>query len=319
MQPPTNVNGMKMHPDQLHVDEMIVRQLIAEQFPQWREESVVHIEGGGTVNAIFRIGENVAARFPLNPGDPVELVAELQKEAAAMSELAAVCPVPTPIHAAHGAPGDGYPLPWTLQSWLPGSVATPDGLANSRLFAGDLVNLLRALRQADTGGRRFAGTGRGGDLRDSDEWMEICFQESADLLPAGELRALWRRFRDLPESGPDKMTHGDLTPANLLVADQRLIGVLDGGGFGPADPALDLVSAWHLLDNDMRAMLRDGLEIDTIEWWRGAAWAFQQAMGLVWYYRESNPEMSALGRSTLGRILSDPEISSGGRTPTHSS
>lgn len=35
---------------------------------------------------------------------------------------------------------------------------------------------------------------------------------------------------------------------------------------------------------------------------------FQQAMGLVWYYRESNPEMSALGRSTLGRILSDPEI-----------
>lgn len=35
---------------------------------------------------------------------------------------------------------------------------------------------------------------------------------------------------------------------------------------------------------------------------------FQQAMGLVWYYRESNPEMSALGLGTLGRILSDPEI-----------
>ena len=110
---------MKMHPDQLHVDEQIARQLIAEQFPQWRDESVVHIEGGGTVNAIFRIGENVAARFPLNPGDPVDAVAGHRKEAAAMSELAAVCPVPTPIHAAHGAPGEAYPLPWTSSGGCP--------------------------------------------------------------------------------------------------------------------------------------------------------------------------------------------------------
>ncbi|WFR84638.1 hypothetical protein [Arthrobacter sp. Y-9] len=39
------------------------------------------------------------------------------------------------------------------------------------------------------------------------------------------------------------------------------------------------------------------------EWERGAGWAFQQAMGLVWYYRESNPDMSELGRSTLDRLL----------------
>jgi aminoglycoside phosphotransferase (APT) family kinase protein len=99
---------------------------------------------------------------------------------------------------------------------------------------------------------------------------------------------------------------------NLLVEDERLTGILDGGGFGPADPALDLVSAWHLLDSGMRERLREGLGVDTIEWWRGAAWAFQQAMGLVWYYRESNTGMSALGRSTLRRLLSDPEISTRG-------
>jgi len=28
-------------------------------------------------------------------------------------------------------------------------------------------------------------------------------------------------------------------------------------------------------------------------------------MGLVWYYRTSNPAMSALGRSTLRRIIDD--------------
>lgn len=99
------------------------------------------------------------------------------------------------------------------------------------------------------------------------------------------------------------MTHGDLIPANLLVEDGRVTGVLDGSGFGPADPALDLVVAWHLLDDRRRAILRAGLACDELEWRRGAAWAFQQSMGLVWYYRRSNPAMSELGRTTLTRIL----------------
>ena len=101
------------------------------------------------------------------------------------------------------------------------------------------------------------------------------------------------------------MSHRDLIPANLLVRDERLVGLLDGGAFGPADPALDLVAAWHLLEKDCRDLFRCHIGCDDIEWDRGAAWAFQQAMGLVWYYDQTNPMMSALGRSTLARILSD--------------
>jgi aminoglycoside phosphotransferase (APT) family kinase protein len=104
------------------------------------------------------------------------------------------------------------------------------------------------------------------------------------------------------------MSHGDLIPANLLVRGERLAGVLDCGSFGPADPALDLISAWHLLDHKRREAVHASLGSSEVEWRRGAAWAFQQAMGLVWYYRDTNPTMSALGRSTLCRILEDPEI-----------
>jgi len=35
------------------------------------------------------------------------------------------------------------------------------------------------------------------------------------------------------------------------------------------------------------------------------AWAFQQAMGLAWYYVESNLPMSRLGRRTLNRLLNE--------------
>jgi len=45
-----------------------------------------------------------------------------------------------------------------------------------------------------------------------------------------------------------------------------------------------------------------------VQWLRGAAWALQQAMGLIWYYRTSNPVSSELGRSTLDRLLNDAEL-----------
>jgi len=84
--------------------------------------------------------------------------------------------------------------------------------------------------------------------------------------------------------------------------------VLDSGGFSPAGRALDLVGAWHLLDTGGRRRLRERLGCSDLEWERGAAWAFAQAIGLVWYYEPSNPTMAALGRSTLRRLLEDAPV-----------
>ena len=81
------------------------------------------------------------------------------------------------------------------------------------------------------------------------------------------------------------MTHGDLVPGNVLIDDGRLVGVLDTGGFGPADPALELVCAWHLLDSPRRERLRAALGCTDLEWERGRAWAFEQAMGFELFQR----------------------------------
>ena len=78
------------------------------------------------------------------------------------------------------------------------------------------------------------------------------------------------------------------------------------GGLGPADPALDLVCAWHLLEPGPRQVLRADLGCGDLDWARGQAWAFEQAMGAVWYYTDSNPAMSQMGQRTLDRIMTDP-------------
>lgn len=291
-----------MHPDQLTVDLDTVRRMLDEQFPQWRGLAIDEVPTTGTVNAIFRIGSDLAARFPLTAQDPDDARIWLMAEAEAARELAEASTVPTTEPVALGEPGEGYPLPWSVQTWLPGHDATVEDPAGSIDFAYDLAALIASLRSVDTRGRRFGGAGRGGHLPDHDEWLEVCFRESEDLLDVPRMRAIWAGLRNLAEVDAEAMCHGDLTPPNVLVADGRLVGLLDGGGFGPADPALDLVAAWHLLEEEQRDALRTALGCSDIQWLRGMAWAFQQAMGLVWYYVASNPTMSRWGQRTLDRI-----------------
>ncbi|MEY9891249.1 aminoglycoside phosphotransferase (APT) family kinase protein [Catenulispora sp. MAP12-49] len=294
---------MRMHTGQLTVSEPVVRGLVGEQFPQWRELPVTEIASPGTVNAIFRIGDGLAARFPLKDGEPDGIRRRLEAEAEAARELAGSTRFPVPEPVAIGEPGAGYPLPWSVQTWLPGVTATDDDPGASVAFARDLAEFIGGVRTLDTRGRTFGGSGRGGDLRSHDAWMATCFERSEHLLDVPRLRRLWAELRELPRTDAERMTHGDLIPGNVLVAGGRLAGVLDTGGLGAADPALDLVAVWHLLEPGPREVLREVLGCDDLQWQRGRAWAFQQAMGLVWYYLDSNPTMSRMGRRTLDRVI----------------
>ena len=294
---------MPMHADELPISADVVRQLIAAQFPRWRDLPVRPVAASGTVNAIFRVGDRLAARLPLRQADPADVRRQLESEAAAAGELAAATRFPVPEVIALGEPDPRYPLPWSVQAWLPGRTGDDDDPAGSVPFARDLAEFIAGVRAIGPRGRTFSGRGRGGDLKDHDEWIATCLRQSEGLLDVGRLSRMWAAFRELPRAAPDVMSHGDLTPGNVLVAGGRLAGVLDVGSFGAADPALDLISAWNLLAAQPRRALREALRCTDLEWERGQAWAFQQAMGLVWYYAETNPVMSRLGRVTLDRIL----------------
>lgn len=307
---------MPMHDDEVATSVRLVRALVAHQFPAWRDLDVRAVPGPGTVNAIYRLGESLAVRLPLRIEPPEQVRAWLVAEAAASRELAGAVDVACPQPMAIGEPGCGYRLPWAVQTWVAGHTAEHEDPSGSEGFAADLAGVITQMRTVDACGRSFTGPGRGGDLRDHDAWMQECFSRSAHLVDVAACARLWAQLAQLPPGDADVMSHTDLIPGNVVVSGGRLVGLLDTGGFGPADPALDLVSAWHLLDAERRAELRTLLGCSDLEWQRGMAWAFQQAMGLGWYYENSNPAMSALGLRTLGRILTAAtETHPGGATP----
>src|SRR5271155_3049426 len=105
-------SGAQMHVGQLAVSPQMVRELVDQQFPEWRRLPINGIVSSGTVNAVFRIGDELAARFPLQSGDAVSTRQWLESEAEAARELLGRTRFATPEVVALGEPGAGYPLPW---------------------------------------------------------------------------------------------------------------------------------------------------------------------------------------------------------------
>ena len=257
----------------------------------------------GTVNALYRIGSHLVARLPIQGGDLETRRAELAGEIEAAHRLLAVSPFATPEPVATGEPDDDYPLPWGVYRWITGTVADHTDAAGSRRFAEQLAGFVHAVRSLPTEGRTFHGTRRGGLLSQHDPYVANGLRRSRGMIDTEALATLWTRLRETPRHHPDTWTHGDLMPGNLLVHDGNLTGVIDVGQLGVADPALDLQPAWNLLDRDARDAYRRALGCDDEEWDRGKGWAFAQAIGCLWYYRDTNPVMSQTAHRTLRALL----------------
>lgn len=288
-----------------HVEESTVAKLVADQFPQW-EAPVTRVTSHGTTNTLFRIGDELVARFPMHGTNPDNKRAQLKSEAEAARKLGSIATVATPEFLALGEPAGDFSLPWALYGWIPGIIASEAGVANSRSFAEQLAEFIMEIRTLNTDGKVFVGTGRGGVLTQHDRYVAAGLDAGRDMIDTSSLAALWDRLRASPRTEPDVWTHGDLMPGNLLADESaRLVGVIDVGQAGVADPALDLQPAWNMFSPDARAAFRSALNVDDAEWDRGKGWAFAQAIGCLAHYRDTNRVMSQTARTTLLALLAD--------------
>ena len=57
----------RIHADQIHADEDLVRRLITDQFPEWADLPVTAVPSTGTENAIYRLGDTMGVRLPYRP------------------------------------------------------------------------------------------------------------------------------------------------------------------------------------------------------------------------------------------------------------
>ncbi|WP_175476995.1 aminoglycoside phosphotransferase family protein [Ruania alba] len=299
-----------MHSDQLTISPPDVTALLQEQFPHLAHLPVRAVDSHGTVNALFRLGEDLVARFPLQASD--DAAAMVQREVDAARRLLECSPVRTPVPVGVGKPGASYPVPWLIVEWLPGTTAQAAAAPDWRGVAVGLADFIQALARMPTQGRTFDGQGRGGDLTSHDATVAECLDRGAHLVDAAPIAELWAQVRDLPRSRPDAWVHNDLMPGNILVAPAEgarpgwvLDGVIDVGSLQIADPAVDLQPAWNCFDAPARTVFRERIGVDDVTWDRGRAWALVQALPCLWYYEHTNPVMSQTALHTLRALVED--------------
>jgi aminoglycoside phosphotransferase (APT) family kinase protein len=288
----------RRHADEVETDAALVRRLLKEQFPEWAELPLDPVSTSGTVNALFRLGDELVVRMPRNRPEPWR---DLEHEITWLPRLAPLLPVAVPVPVARGRPAGGYPLEWAVFAWLPGENPVPGEEPLS--LADELARFVRALHavELEGGPPSFRQS-----LARMDEFTRqnlVALEGEIDTARAG---ALWEEALAVPEwPHPPVWIHGDLMAGNLLVEDGRLTAVIDWGGSGTGDPAVDLMMAWKVLTAEAMERLRETLGVDEDTWARGRGWALATALGAQPYYRETFPEFAAAGRHTVLEILEE--------------
>jgi aminoglycoside phosphotransferase (APT) family kinase protein len=293
-----------MHAGMHRIDDDLVRRLIAGQFPQWAGLAVQRWPSGGTVNAMYRLGGDMAVRLPLVQGGAKDVLMEQEW----LPRLAPYLPARIPEVLGAGEPAQGYPWPWSVYRWLAGEHPEAGVLSEPVLLAGDLAAFVAAMQSITLPGAPKAH--RGGPVASLDADTRAAIRELRGIpeedVDCDAVASVWEQALRTPGwDGPPVWLHADLMPGNLLIDGGRLAAVIDFGCTGAGDPACDLFPAWNLLPADAREVFREALAVDDATWIRGRGRTLSQALIALPYYRRTNPAMAHNARHVIRAVLDE--------------
>lgn len=303
-----NTLGMppaRLHADEVHIDELLARRLLAEQLPSYRSLPLRRVASGGTENAVFRLGDDFALRMPLTPG----AVGGLLKEIRWLPVLRPHLSLKVPEVVATGKPSDRYPFPWAVVRWLPGDDALTVELEPMGAAADALGRFVSELRTVPTAGAPAPGTEgftRGLPLTEWDADVREALARCDGLVDVRRVTAVWDDALAAPTyQGPPVWLHADLIPGNIVVRAGRVAGVLDFGGMAIGDPAYDVTPAWHLLDSSSRLTFLDVTNADQATCRRARGIVVALGAFALPYYQHTNPAMMRTARRGIAAVLQD--------------
>jgi aminoglycoside phosphotransferase (APT) family kinase protein len=307
MQRLTTHQDRRRRPVNPRYDTALVRELLREQHPDLAGLELREVDGGWD-NQMWRLGEDLAVRMPRTERGP----ALLRTEQRWLPVLAASLPLPVPVPVRVGEPSGLFPRTWTITRWVHGEPADRAPVSSPG-SAGRLAGFLRALHcPAPAGAPVSPDRGVGLERHDAG------FSEGLKLIGSDSIASAARRTWELAVAapawtGPPVWLHGDLHPANVVVADGTLAGVLDFGELCAGDAATDLSAAWLLLPaGQATAFLRAYGRADDAAVLRARGWAVMRALNLIAIGQAGErglpggkPTWLPAGRATLQRVLAD--------------
>ncbi|MFI6864847.1 phosphotransferase [Streptomyces sp. NPDC050421] len=220
----------------------LVRDLLQEQHPDLAGLAIREVAGGWG-NQMWRLGDDLAVRMQRMDPTP-----EFQfKERRWLPVLAPRLPLPVPLPVRFGEPSERFSKHWTVMTWVPGEPLDHGSISRGDHAADTLAGFLRALH-VEAPAEAPIATDRGAHPGNCTDGFENLFRAVAPDDIAAEVRAVWDdAVAAHAWEGPPVWAHGDLHPANVVVSEGTLSGIVDFGDMFAGDPAWDLAAAWVLL------------------------------------------------------------------------
>jgi aminoglycoside phosphotransferase (APT) family kinase protein len=238
-------------------------------------------------------------------------VLQVEKEQRWLPVLAPHLPLPIPVPLAKGAPGEGYPCPWSIYRWLDGEIATIGRIDDLRRFATALADFLAALQQTDATDGPPAGQHsffRGAPLDVYDPETRTAIAALDGRIDTDTATAVWDAALESTWQRPPVWFLGDVAVGNLLVKDGQLSAVIDFGCSGVGDPACDLVIAWTFLSGESRRAFRSAMQLDDATWARARGWALWKALITVAGQPAAPSIQGTQSRRVIEEVLADHNL-----------
>ncbi len=203
--------GVKMHDDEVDIDEHLVRRLMTAQFPQWAGLPIERVDSTGTVNAVFRLGDQLAIRLPRTPRWH-----DLDVELCWLAALAPNIPVAIPEALVRGQPAHGYPWPWAVFRWINGRTWDPNDNGASHDAADDVVCFLTAMHRLDPTDQPCAEPLAVAGLAGNDDGVRSALIDARGMLDTDAVLKAWERALRVPEwQGAPVLLPGDVLADNV--------------------------------------------------------------------------------------------------------
>jgi aminoglycoside phosphotransferase (APT) family kinase protein len=204
----------------------------------------------GFDNVIWRLGDSLAVRLPRI----VAAVGSMRKEIAWLPRLRELWSFPAPVPERAGEPGEGYPWPWSVVTWVPGSIWADepwDGRA-ARPFARALreVHIPAPHEPPRNPAEEAPLRERGATVREAIAGLEGRIGPDGSSLDVPGAQALWNAAVAAASAAGLVLAHADLHLYNVVSLHGEFAGITDWGDLCAADPAVDVGQAWLLLPHD---------------------------------------------------------------------
>ncbi|MGW1740556.1 aminoglycoside phosphotransferase family protein [Nocardia sp. NPDC001965] len=291
---------------ELEITADLVRAVLREQHPDLAGLTICEVAGGWG-NQMWRLGDELAVRMQrMDPTPDRQL-----KERRWLPVLAPRLPLPVPTPVRFGEPSERFPKHWTVVTWVPGEPLDHVTISRGADAADTLAAFLRALHVPAPAEAPIA-TDRGAHPRDCTDGFEAFFRAVAPADLAADVRAVWDdAVAAGPWEGPPVWVHGDLHPANVVVSDGTLSGIVDFGDLFAGDPAWDLAAAWVLLPAGAAARFFDRYaHADEAAIRRARGLAAMKSLFLILMGQNGDrglpggkPHWGPVGRAALERVL----------------